>query len=62
MTQRIIVANLGDLATHQVFQVVSDWALAGLVGESVWIDSAKASEVNVVSEAGLKKVLERAKN
>jgi hypothetical protein len=56
MTQRIIVANLGDLATHQVFQVVSDWALSGLAGKSIWIDSAKPGEVNVVDEAGVSKL------
>lgn len=56
MTQRIIVANLGDLATHQVFQVVSDWALSGLAADSVWIDSAKPAEVNVIGESGLKKL------
>jgi hypothetical protein len=56
MAHKIVVANLGDLGTHQVFQVVRDWALSGLAGESIWIDSAKPSEVNVVNAFGVKKI------
>ncbi len=56
MTQKIIIANLTDLATHQVFQVVSDWTLAGLAGESVWIDSGNPGEVHQIDESGITKI------
>lgn len=56
MIHKVVVAQLSDLATHQVLQVVTDWALAGLVAESVWIDLGNPSEVLLVSQEGTTKI------
>lgn len=53
---KVVFAKLGDLATHQVFQVVNDWSISGLVSDSIWIDIDNPKEMTFLSTKGIEKV------
>lgn len=55
-THKVVFAKLGDLATHQVFQVVNDWAISGLVSDSIWIDVDNTKEMAFLTSKGLERV------
>ena len=51
---KIVLSNLGDLASNQVHQIIVDWTMAGLCGPSYWLDINNPSEMTAVTHSGLR--------
>ena len=51
---KIVLSNLGDLASNQVHQIIVDWTMAGLCGPSYWLDINNPSEMTAVTNAGVR--------
>lgn len=52
MQHKVIIANLSDPATSQVFQMINDWTVSSLLEQSTWLDVSKQDDVRVLTQTG----------